>query len=84
VGTGARTKEKEAAMSTIGGQQQIEEVRRAIREGRAYLKTFAGVRNVTAYNDATGWAMTSNGAWMDQRSFVVILDDIKITPEAQQ
>jgi len=71
-------------MNTIERQQQLEEVRRAIREGRAYLKTFAGVRNVTAYNDATGWAMTSNGAWMDQRSFMVTLDDIKVTPETRR
>ena len=71
-------------MKTMGREQQLDEVRRAIREGRAYLETFVGARNVTAYNDATGWAATSNGAWMDQRSFVVTLDDIKITPEAQR
>jgi len=69
-------------MSTT--RQQLEEVRRAIREGRAYLETFVGVRKVTAYNDATGWAATSNGAWMNQRSFAVTIDDIKITPEAQR
>jgi len=71
-------------MSTMERQQQLEEVRRAIRDGRAYLETFVGARRVTAYNHATGWATTSNGAWMDQRSFVVTLDDIKITPEAQR
>jgi len=71
-------------MKTMGREQQLEEVRRAIRDGRAYLETFVGARRVTAYNDATGWAATSNGAWMDQRSFVVTLDDITITPEAQR
>ena len=71
-------------MSTMERQQQLEEVHRAIREGRAYLETFVGVRNVTAYNDATGWAKTSNGAWMDQRSFMVTIDDIKITPETMR
>ncbi len=71
-------------MNTIERQQQLEEVRRAIREGRAYLETFVGARKVTAYNDATGWAMTSNGAWMDQRSFMVTLDDIKVTPETRR
>jgi len=71
-------------MSAREPQQRLDEVRRAIREGRAYLETFVGVRKVTAYNDATGWATTSNGAWMDQRSFVITLDDIKITPEARR
>ena len=71
-------------MRTIGRQQRLDEVHRAIREGRASLETFVGVRKVTAYNDATGWATTSNGAWMDQRSFVVTLDDITVTPEAQR
>jgi len=71
-------------MNTMERQPQLEEVRRAIREGRAYLETFVGARRVTAYNDATGWAATSNGAWMDQRSFVVTLNDIKITPEARR
>ena len=71
-------------MSTTERQQQLEEVHRAIREGRACLETFVGARKVTAYNDATGWATTSNGGWMDQRSFVVTLDDIKITSEAQR
>lgn len=71
-------------MSARERQQRLEEVRRAIREGRAHLETFVGARKVTAYNDATGWATTSNGAWMDQRSFMVTLDDIKITPEAQR
>jgi len=71
-------------MNTMERQQRLEEVHRAIRESRAYLETFVGARKVTAYNDATGWATTSNGAWMDQRSFVVTLDDIKITPEARR
>ncbi len=71
-------------MNTIERQQQLEEVRRAIREGRAYLKKLAGVRNVNAYNDATGWATTSNGAWMDQRSFMVTIDDITINPETMR
>jgi len=71
-------------MSAEKQQQRLEEVHRAIRESRAYLETFVGSRKVTAYNDATGWAATSNGAWMDQRSFVVTLDDIKITPEARR
>ena len=65
-------------------QQRLDEIHRAIREGRAYLETFVGKRKVTAYNDATGWAMTGNGAWMDQRSFMVTLDDIKITPETRR
>ena len=71
-------------MSTTERQQRLEEVRRAIRDGRAYLETFVGARKVTAYNDATGWATTSNGGWMDQRSFVVTLDDITITSETQR
>ena len=71
-------------MSTIQRPQRPEEVRRAIRESRASLETFVGARKVTAYHDATGWATTSNGAWMDQRSFVVTLDDIKIAHEAQR
>ena len=71
-------------MSTMERQQQLEEVHRAIREGRAYLDTHTGRRRVTRYHDAMGWAMTSNGAWMDQRSFVVALDDITITPETRR
>ena len=71
-------------MGTMERQQQLEEVHRAIREGRAYLGTFVGVRKVTIYNDATGWATTSNGAWMDQRSFLVTLDDIKLTAETRR
>ncbi len=71
-------------MSTMERQQQLDEVHRAIREGRAYLETFVGARNVTAYNDATGWAMTSHGAWMDQRSFMVTIDDITINPETRR
>lgn len=71
-------------MKATGRQQRLDEVRQAIRDGLAYLETFVGKRTVTAYSDATGWATTGNGAWMDQRSFVVTLDDIKITPEAQR
>ena len=71
-------------MSTMERQQQLGEVHRAIREGRAYLETFVGARKVTAYNDATGWATTSNGAWMDQRSFMVTIDDITINLETMR
>ena len=63
-------------------QQRLDEIHRAIWEGRAYLER--GKRKVTAYNDATGWAVTGNGAWMNRRSFMVTLDDIKITPEARR
>ncbi len=70
-------------MSTMQ-RQQLEEVHRAIQEGRAYLETFVGEQKVIAYNHATGWVTTSNGAWMDQRSFVVTLDEITIAPEAQR
>ena len=71
-------------MSAMERQQRLEKVHRAIRAGRAYLETFVGARKVTAYNHATGWATTSNGVWMDQRSFVVTLDDITITPETRR
>jgi len=58
-------------------QQAI--IKKAIREGRAYLHTFVGERKVTSYNWETGWAITNNtGDYYDQRSFMVCPDQIKI------
>jgi hypothetical protein len=57
----------------------LDTVYAAIRDGRAYLDTFVGRCKVTSYDDTTGWAVTNNsGAYLDQRSFMVCLDSIKI------
>lgn len=57
----------------------LETIREAIREHRAYLETSDGRRLVVAYNHENGWATTNNSdGYLDQRSFMVCLSDIKI------
>jgi len=59
---------------------RLDEVRQAIREGRAYLKTFVGNRVVTGYDHSTGWAVTNNtGRDTDRQSLLVTLDSIRIS-----
>lgn len=60
---------------------RLEEVQHAIKQGRAYVEGFHGVRKVTIYRHDTGWCITNNGNWMDQKSFLITLDDLKIKSE---
>jgi precorrin-4 methylase len=55
-----------------------EQVQWAIDQGKAVLKTHLGILKVTGYRHDTGWAVTSNGGWMDQKSFMVCVSDILI------
>lgn len=65
---------------TATRNELLNKVAKAIREKRAYLETFCGKRLVTGYNDATGWAITNNtGSFMNQQSFMVCLESIKIS-----
>ena len=60
-------------------QARLQVVLAAIRENRAYLKTFNGNRLVTGYSHDTGWAITNNGGGqMNQQSYMVCLDAIII------
>jgi hypothetical protein len=54
------------------------QAQRAIKAGHAVLKTHLGILKVTGYRHDTGWAVTSNGNWMDQRSFMICVNDILI------
>jgi len=63
----------------VNDESTVEPYLKAIKEGRAFLDTAWGRRKVVGYNDDTGWAVTNNtGQYVDQRSFMVCLSDIKI------
>lgn len=60
-------------------------VREAVREGRAYLNTYVGVRKITFYCDDTGHAFTNNtGRAEDAQTFLVALESIHINPRAEE
>jgi hypothetical protein len=76
----ARQKDREAYRKAQV-EARLAEVRKAIAEGKAYLDTSWGRRQVTSYDPSTGNAVTNNtGDPFDQRTFLVCLDAILIDP----
>jgi len=76
--------EKEARRLQQRGEI-LTRVGEAIREGRAYLDTAWGKRKVIGYNDRMGEALTRNDGegWLNERRFVVCVDQIRIEEAAQ-
>lgn len=64
-------------------EARLVEIGEAIREGRAYLDTFQGRKKVKTYDDNSGWAVTNDGGgWLNDQSFMVCLESIRIDPRA--
>jgi ABC-type phosphonate transport system ATPase subunit len=81
-----RTKKQSAEQIAFRNRRnaQLEIVRQAITDGRAFLDTAWGCRQVTAYNDATGWAVTRTMGMDlgDRRSFMVTLESVRVEPKS--